>query len=75
MSTLKTYAGGPSSRMAAWGSLVVLGLLLAGCQSPSPDPSSSSSHAFVTSPPDCDNTVPLNHCGSYMPQNDPNNGS
>jgi hypothetical protein len=74
MSTLKTHANRRSSRVGGWSSLVVLGLLLAGCQSAPHDPSSSS-HAFVTPPPDCDNTVPLNHCGSYMPQNDPNNGS
>jgi hypothetical protein len=73
MSTLKTHANRPSS-IGAWSSLVVLGLLLAGCQSPSQDPSSSS-RALVAPAPDCDNTVPLNHCGAYMPQNDPDNGS
>ena len=35
----------------------------------------ASSHAYAAPAPDCDNTVPLNHCGSYMPENDPNNGS
>jgi hypothetical protein len=60
--------------MGAWSGLVVLGLILAGCQSPSHE-AGTSSHAYAAPAPDCDNTVPLNHCGSYMPEYDPNNGS
>jgi len=74
MPMLKTSSGRPSSRIGAWSGLVVLGLVLAGCQSSSREPGTSS-HAYAAPAPDCDNTVPLNHCGSYMPQNDPNNGS
>ena len=60
------------SRLAVLGSLAVLGMALAGCQSSSHAAPSSSP---PPSPADCDNTVPLNHCDSYMPEYDPNNGS
>jgi hypothetical protein len=60
---------GLASKLAVWSSLVVLGLVLVACQSPSHGPSTSDP---VPPPADCDNTVPLNHCGSYMPQD---NGS
>ncbi len=74
MSMLRVTSSRPSSRIGAWSGFLVLGLLLAGCQSPASDPGSAG-HAYAAPAPDCDNTVPLNHCGSYMPENDPNNGS
>jgi hypothetical protein len=61
-----------SPRLALLGSLAVLGVALVGCQSSSRAAPSSSP---PPSPADCDNTVPLNHCGSYMPEYDPDNGS
>ena len=73
MFMLKTKSGDLSTKIGAWSSLVVLGALLMGCQSS--DPSSSSGHPYATTPPNCDNTVPLNHCGAYMPQYNPNNHS
>jgi hypothetical protein len=63
-----------AARRGAWGGLAVLGLLLAGCQSSSQDPSSPASPSPAP-PPGCDSTVPLNHCGAYMPQYNPNNHS
>ena len=74
MSMLNASSGRRSSRIGAWGGLVVLALVLAGCQSPSHE-AGTARHASAAPAPDCDNTVPLNHCGSYMPENDPNNGS
>ena len=66
MSMLEPNAQRSSSRAVLWGGLAIIGLVLAGCKSSSP-----------SSPPpaDCDTTVPLNHCGAYMPQYNPNNHS
>jgi hypothetical protein len=49
-----------------WGSLMALGLVLAACESSTPT---------ARAPADCDTTVPLNHCGAYMPEYNPNNHS
>jgi hypothetical protein len=72
MFMLKTKSGDLSTKIGAWSSLVVVGALLMGCQSSDPSPSG---HPYVTTAPNCDNTVPLNHCGAYMPQYNPNNHS
>jgi hypothetical protein len=51
--------------------LSILGAGLMGCAQTPPDPPSEGrtiSHPIVAPPPDCDVTVPLNHCGAYMPQ-------
>ena len=72
MFMLKTKSGDLSKKIGAWSSLVVLGALLMGCQSSDP---SASGHPYATTARNCDNTVPLNHCGAYMPQYNPNNHS
>jgi hypothetical protein len=72
MLMLKTKSSGLSTKIRAWSSFVVLGVLLIGCQ---PNGPSSSAHPSATTPPSCDTTVPLNHCGAYMPQYNPNNHS
>lgn len=72
MFMLKTKSGDLSTKIGAWSSLVVLSALLMGCQSSDPSPSGD---PYVTTAPNCDNTVPLNHCGAYMPQYNPNNHS
>ena len=72
MLMLKTKSSGLSAKIGAWSSLVVLGVLLIGCQ---PNRPSSSAPPTATTPPGCDTTVPLNHCGAYMPQYNPNNHS
>jgi hypothetical protein len=53
--------------------LSILGVCLVGCaQTPSsqatPSEGSTISNPIVAPAPDCDVTVPLNHCGAYMPQ-------
>lgn len=53
-------------RIVRWGSLVALSLALAACKSSTP---------AAQPPADCDTTVPLNHCGAYMPEYNPNNHS
>jgi hypothetical protein len=72
MLMFKTKARGSAKEIGAWSSLVVLGVLLTGCQSTGP---SSSADPSTTPSPGCDTTVPLNHCGAYMPQYNPNNHS
>ena len=68
----KTNTSGLSRKIGAWSSLAVLGLLLMGCQSTNP---SSVPQPSAATDPSCDTTVPLNHCGAYMPQYNPNNHS
>ena len=72
MLMLKTKSGGLPTKIGAWSSLVVLGVLLIGCQ---PNRPSSSVPPTATTSPGCDTTVPLNHCGAHMPQYNPNNHS
>jgi hypothetical protein len=52
--------------------LSILGASLMGCAQTRPDPTASEgrtiSNPIVAPAPDCDVTVPLNHCGAYMPQ-------
>ena len=64
-----------SSKFRAGIVLSVLGASLMGCTQTSPDPpilyegSSTSDPIAAPDPiPSCDVTVPLNHCGAYMPQ-------
>jgi hypothetical protein len=72
MLMLKTDSSGLSMKIRAWSSLLILGVLVTGCQANGPSPSTQPS---ATTPPSCDTTVPLNHCGAYMPQYNPNNHS
>jgi hypothetical protein len=57
--------------------LSVLGASLIGCTQTPPDPPTASNGSSTSDPiaapdptpnPNCDVTVPLNHCGAYMPQ-------
>ena len=64
-----------SSKFKAGIVLSVLGASSMGCTQTSPEPpilyerSSTSDPIAAPDPiPNCDVTVPLNHCGAYMPQ-------
>ena len=72
MPTLKTNASSLPTKTRRWSSLLVLGVLVTGCQA---NGLSSSTQPPTTTPPSCDTTAPLNHCGAYMPQYNPNNHS
>ena len=72
MLMLNTNARGLPMKIRAWSGLLLLGMLVTECQANSP---SSSTQPSATTPPSCDTTVPLNHCGAYMPQYNPNNHS
>jgi hypothetical protein len=51
-----------SSKLAVGSAIVLIGITLAGCNPGLSDPPAAAD-------PKCDNTAPLNSCGSFMPQN------
>jgi hypothetical protein len=52
-----------SSKLAVISAITLIGITLGGC-----NPGMSDRPA-AASDPKCDNTAPLNACGSFMPQN------
>ena len=52
----------PSSKLAVIGTIVLIGVTLGGC-----NPGMTDRPAAADAK--CDNTAPLNSCGSFMPQN------
>jgi hypothetical protein len=52
-----------SSKLAVGSAIVLIGVTLAGCNPGMSDPPAAAAD------PKCDNTAPLNSCGSFMPQN------
>jgi len=52
-----------SSKLAVIGTIVLIGVTLAGCNPGMSDQPPAAADAK------CDNTAPLNSCGSFMPQN------